>query len=247
MRYPTIALEDARRTLEALRQGEERRPTVTMAGTGDEEFDVERVEDLAEDVRTTWRAFDRDEDRKRAHAARFEGTLAYHVHSVLELPGVVAADPRFWAWLVFGSTYDVFARVTTWRHGADAPFGAKPENYCVGRTLEDGLYSRAWLRAASGFDARREDPYALVVRGDQDLWRSHILRGDYGMIPVVAKAFLQYLYTDDDPERSLESTAVVREMAKELRRRHATQAFELLDDAAAMALIVDVRASVDVP
>jgi hypothetical protein len=100
------------------------------------------------------------------------------------------------------------------------------------------------LRGDIGRDQNRSDPYELVFRGDQDLWRSHIFRQQFAQVRSIARALLLFQYPDEHPEKARASTKVIREMVKEIRRRQATIAYELLGDDAARELIEDVHASI---
>lgn len=249
MRYPTVSISDAKRVLESWRADDPRVVEGAWAGaTDDVAFDVELVDDMIRDLQDLRRDMGEPGASGRRYWTRFEGKAAAIVHRTLELPPSVAVDHEFWLWLVFGSGFDHPAKFVGWRHGrGDAPFDARDSNYGITTSLEHGFFSRTWLRAEIAYDATRDDPYALAKRGDQDLWRSHVLRTDYGMVPAVAMALLTFVYPDDSPDTPAVATKTVREMAKELRRRQATSAFELLCPDEAERLVEDVHASVTRP
>lgn len=241
-----MSIADGKRLLESLRQRESREPAVHWIGSADvDAFDVERVDDMSRALQELRRAMGEPGEGDRRYFARFEGRAAAIVHETLELPAFVAVDHEFWIWLSLGSGFDYPGALVTWRHGrGEAPYDARDVNYGLTTNLEGGFYSRAWLRANVAYDKGGDDPYALAERGDQDLWRSHILRTEYGQIPNVARALLLFQYPDDDPDRPRVSTKLIREMAKELRRRQATSAYELLTYADACDLVEDVHDSV---
>ena len=74
--------------------------------------------------------------------------------------------------------------------------------------------------------------------GDQDLWRSHILRQDYANARVVARALLR-LQAGQLAAKKL-SVDAVRELAKRLRRLHANVVFEFLDAPQAEGLVLEL-------
>lgn len=243
MRYPTVSISDAKLTLEAWRAGDHRRPSATYIGDSSDVFDEEMVDDVSRAIQELRKRLGEPSDRR--YWARFEGNAAAVIHESLEIPPEVASDHEFWLWLVFGSGYDYPAQLVNWRHGrGEAPFDARDSNYGITTNLEAGFFSRAWLRGDIGYDPSRDDPYELALRGDQDLWRSHILRTEYGQIPQIARALLVFQYPDDDPDHPAVSNDTIREMAKELRRRHASEAFELMSEDQARALIEEVHGSV---
>ena len=247
MQYPTLTIDEGRSVLEQLRSGSAANyPSPRWLGSGPKRFDETLVDDLVESVTMLRRTMGEPTEGGKGYWARFEGQAAAHVHEALEdLPMVAAVDPGFWMWLVFGSKHDGPAKIVTWRHGRDTTkYDAQDANYGLTTALEAGFWSRLWLRGEVAHDDTRSDPYELAVRGDQDLWRSHIFRTDYGSVRRVARALLTFQYPDEHPDKARVPVKVIREMAKELRRRQATIAFELLDQTAAARLIEDVHATV---
>lgn len=245
MQYPTLAPEDAEIVLANYRrEGTVSEVEPIVRGSGDA-FDQERVEDLVEDLRNLRRELGEPEGGPRDFWAKYEGRAAALVHRALELPVDVAADPGVWRWLVFGRNDQRLIKIVDWRHGkADEPGGARDGNYGLTNDLGEGLFSRLWFRADIAYDPRREDPYELAYRGDQDLWRSHILRQEYGHVRKLSMALLCFQYPDESPETRTVSNDEIRLIAKELRRRHANLAYELLSDVDAEELIRDVRDSI---
>ena len=239
MRYPTVDLGEAKRVLEAWRNGAALEPSVHWQGSEKApRFDVDLVEDVVEALHDLRRELGEPEDGPRNFWAMFEGRAAELVHELLELPALIATDHEFWLWFVFGSGHEAPGKLVSWRHvSADSPFGTQDANFGLTTDLEKGFFSRLWLRAHLLHDPSAADPYEYAKRGSQDLWRSHLFRTEYGMVPVVAKAFLRFAFPDEDPDRASVPNDVLRAMAKELRRRNATSAFELLDDESAQSLM----------
>ena len=245
MTYPTLTIDQGRAVLEALRSGRPSSPpSPSWRGRGPQ-FDVSLVNDLAEEVREVRRARGEPEEGNRRYWAAFEGSAAASVHQCLEgLPATVAVDPEFWIWLVFGAGHEGIVKLVAWRHGSGDLDAVRDENFGLTTAMEAGFWSRLWLRGDIAFDPGRPDPYELAERGDQDLWRSHIMRQEYGQIRTIGRALLLFQYPDHAPHEPRVSVKVIRAMAKELRRLHATTAFELLDEPAAMQLVEDVHATV---
>lgn len=242
MLYPTISMDDARAVLSGLkaRRGYFR-PEVIERGRGDP-FDRERVDDLIDELHDL-RLELGEKDGDRRYWMRFEGRGARVVHSSLALSAQAAADPGFWMWIVFGHEDTSLVRYVDWRFGADEA-GAREANYGISHDLAEGFFSRMWLRGDIAFDPEADDPYWLAYRGDQDLWRSHVFRQDYGSAREVARALVRFQYPDDHPQEATVGTTEIRAIAKELRKRHATIAMELLSGADADRLIREVRASI---
>lgn len=245
MRYPTISIAEGRRALDALRHGVAYTPEAVWVGEGSKDFDLDLVDDVVMELQSLRKDLGEPVRGDPRYFSRFEGLAARAVHETLELPPAVAVDHEFWIWFVLGGQHDYLAKLVTWRHGVgEEAFGALDVNYGLTTNLEAGLYSRMWLRADLVYDDSRNDPYELAERGDQDLWRSHILRTEYGQVPNVARALLLFQYPDSSPYTPTVKTKVMREMAKELRRRQAASAYELLDFTEAQDLVQEVHDTV---
>lgn len=102
----------------------------------------------------------------------------------------------FWRWLsniAGGGTFWNFIR---WRFESE-----QQVNWGItspGSIIEVYFY-RAWLRGQKMFDADLSDPYHYAKVGSSDVWRSHILRQDFGRDREFVKAFLDTIY---DPNGS---------------------------------------------
>ncbi|MEX2535032.1 MAG: DUF6339 family protein [Trueperaceae bacterium] len=215
---------------------------VVWKGDG-HELDQDMLEDLLDGLHELRVRLGEPGSGGRGYWGRFEGMASTVVHRALQIESSVAADPEFWVWLVFGREDDRFVRWVDWRHETKGEFcGARDENYGLSSNLAEGLFSRLWLRGDIGFEEEGAEPYSVALRGDQDLWRSHILRVEYAQVRTMARALIafQYPYLGSEPTVSI---PVIRAMAKELRRRHASIAFELLSDDEARQLIEEVRDS----
>jgi hypothetical protein len=245
MLYPTLTIDQGKSVLEGLRSGAHATAASPKWLGNGPQFDVTLVDDLVDRVTELRRVRGEPDEGGKRYWAEFEGLAAASVHEALDaLPVTVAVDPGFWIWLVFGSGHDGLAKLVSWRHGRGRQYDARDDNFGLTTALEAGFWSRLWLRGDIAYDTTRPDPYELAERGDQDLWRSHIMRQEYAHARQVARALLTFQYPDETPTTPRVAVKVIRAMAKELRRRHATMAYELLDEAAARQLIEDVHASV---
>lgn len=98
----------------------------------------------------------------------------------------------FWMWLsniaMDGFLWDFIA----WRFGANAAkvnWGiTNSSNFMI-----EGYLSRAWLRGHKMFDPSLPEPYEYAKKGLSDLWRSHILRTEFGKDREFVKAFLDVI------------------------------------------------------
>jgi hypothetical protein len=167
----------------------------------------------------------------------YEAPACVALHETLPLPRHVAADHRFWLWLSFGWSNGDFAKLIDWR------FQGKPDekNYGVtsAASFREGLLARLWWRAEIGCQPDAKDRYAIARQGDQDIWRSHILRQRYGRNRTFARSFISTLYPAGKRTLSVQEE---RELAKLTRARNAATAFELLDDTTRVAVMGELVA-----
>jgi hypothetical protein len=83
----------------------------------------------------------------------------------------------FWRWLSNIANSGSFWKFVKWRFESD-----KQVNWGItspGSIIEVYFY-RAWLRGHKMFDANLSDPFHYAKLGSSDVWRSHILRQDFG-------------------------------------------------------------------
>ncbi len=166
----------------------------------------------------------------------FERQAASLVHQRLELPSIIAGDAGFWRWLTFSLDGDL-GQLVDWRYPAQETGHAR-EQYFGLRQMKAGMYAYLWLCAQAVFDSTLEDPYELSRRGDVDIWQSHIVRIDFGSVPQLARAFIRFVFPEEGEQ--LLRREQYRELAKEVTRRNASMAFELLDDSESLQLISDI-------
>lgn len=242
-RYKIIYAEDALRFLQARRldddsiQMEDIRRT---SGTGDEMPD-EPLNQLRSKLLKLKKKFPEKLRKKDPQGGKFESEACVLVHECLSLVDrQVLSDHDFWTYLAV----DFLADILEWRFGMDRG-PAQPANYGIG-TRTENMFLRLWLRAELG-KAPGEDPYALARSGDQDLWRSHVLRQGYANARNVARSLLKLqngcltsgkkfaskLAGGDEPDG-------IRMLAKRLKRMRANIVFEYMSQQQADALVLEL-------
>ena len=85
------------------------------------------------------------------------------------------------------------------------------------------------------------EPYDGIEYADVDLWDSHVIDVDYGSVPGMARAFVKVVRDLALPRGNTsdsDKSVGYRDLAKEVRRRNATMAFELFSDVEAYNWIV---------
>lgn len=226
--YPTLSLEASRRAFDAHLAEKEIEPiiqdaTVLVSGA---EFDEALSIDLSNIL---WELADGFE--KPGYV--FERRAASLVHQRLDLHPIIAGDAGFWRWLTFSVDGDL-ADLVDWRYPSQESGHAREQYFGLGQ-MKQGMYAYLWLCAQSVFNPRAKDPYELSRRGDVDVWQSHIVRIDFGSVPQLARAFIQYVFPDDESQHLHREQ--YRKLAREITRRNASMAFELLDDLDSLELI----------
>lgn len=183
--YPVISGADASTYLRSLEDGDESvalQDWVKTRGSGDP-IDISVTEELFAQLQSLRNKYPQVLRHRDPLGGDFEAKACPYVHRALSsLPRRVLADHEFWIWLAVSP----FFSIVTWRFGAAVV--AQPKNYGVGGRLENMLY-RLWLRGEIGLRTGA-DPYELSSSGDQDLWRSHLLRQGYANARVIAHAIL---------------------------------------------------------
>jgi len=117
----------------------------------------------------------------------------------------------FWRWLSNSASNGKFWRFIEWRFSDKD--GKPKQQINWGITNPSRLYEvylfRAWLRAHMMYDDTSADPYEYAKKGGSDIWRSHILRQDFGRDLNFRKAFLDVLIDSDG--NPLVTTRALRE------------------------------------
>jgi hypothetical protein len=151
----------------------------------------------------------------------FEAEACSLVHKHLIYNPAIFADHDFWLWM----TLKYFADIIEWRHGGQDRQAALG-NYGLGNRSENLIF-RMWLRADIGYEKNSSDPYELAKRGNQDFWRSHILRQSYGNVRKLAKSLIKFQCLDNGSYTL--KTKEIRELAKIIKRLRANIMFEFMD------------------
>lgn len=219
MQYPTISVHSYQRYINELREGSplENRPEAVLRGQGEEPFLRVRAELLR--ILDEWKKSLKSIGDSSAKKEELEAKLSGEVFRVLEdLPVTLLTDSDFWRYL----SCEYFFQFTLWRDGegcALASFGASSSSVSF-----DCVPFRMFNRGLIAFtisDDMNDLDYAEIP--GTDLWRSHILRVLTSYSASMTQVILDYFEAGKLP------TAVVREVAKRLRKARANVVFEVLD------------------
>lgn len=213
-----------------------------VAGSGDP-VPSKPIEELSKQLRALKKRFPAKLKEKTGEGGRFERDACVIVHQCLSTFDKVAlSDRHFWTWLSVAKLADI----VEWRFGSDGR-PAKSANYGTSTRIEN-MFFRLWLRAELGKGSGK-DPYELAKIGDQDLWRSHVLRQSYTNARAVAKSLLKLqagkLLIQGKRAKKLAGGTDkngIRMLAKRLRRLRANVMFEFLTAPQADALVFELSA-----
>ena len=168
---------------------------------------------------------------EKSSMAEFDSRCAPILHRVLRLPPRIAGDGDFWRWLTFAQG-GFGAELVDWRYRGRGDGVPRPVYYGLQR-MKKGMFAKLWMCADAMFVPGAEDPYDGIGYADVDLWDSHVIDIDYGSVAAVARAFVKFVRDEALPRGESKDPAAragFRDLAKEVRRRHATVALELLSE-----------------
>ena len=244
MSYPTLSLDSAQRLDSARRSSSG--PFLEPATTWKVGPDF-REETAKACLDCCWEILEESIETRRG-PAEFDSECAPVLHRLLNLPVAIAGDGDFWRWLTFGRHGDG-AEIVDRRYGAgrgrlvgdSTPERARAVYYGLG-PLKKGMFAKLWICANLMYIANTSKPYDGIEVADVDLWDSHVIDVDYGSSPSLARAFVKVvrdLKLPRDGSRS-DTTVGYRDLAREIRRRNASVAFELFADSQAYEWVAAV-------
>lgn len=235
MAYYCLTQEAARKAYEAL--SESITPNWSalrqVKGAG-EPNEYDEVKKIVDGIRDEFESPLTDGD-----AARFEGRVGVALHeNIVDQAAVV--DPDFWRWVAL----DLLREATLDRHYEKHDKMPNERNFGIGSRVECFPY-RAWLRADIGYDpaASPAQRYRLALRGDQDLWRSHLIRVRHAYHRDMAHSLIEFQYPSDESDGVLkkgDKNEGIRVLAKKLARMHANMVFPLLPKEKCRWLIMEL-------
>ena len=237
MILPTLSLDHAGEALERRREAKpwSGSPLVRWIGTGSK-FAEDRVDTLYSHIEELVKSFGVD-PLPANKGGDFEARACPVVHQSLGLDPSSAPNREFWLWLTFVASEGRFTDFVDWRFGTQAHIANV--NYGIGSKSEiwEGLFARLWLRGNIGRDPMAAEAYGIAKRGGIDIWRSHVIRQEYGRCHLLARQLVRYQHPDSDPDSRTLTVAELRELAKRLRVVDASVSYEVLDESQIEELI----------
>jgi len=195
MKLPTLTNDAATSCWNALDRGEAVNGSLLsieyIGDENDEALTDLDLEELTNDLSEIQTLFSRryPDGLPKSMGGEVDSAIVKVVHSHLSKCGSVRhlVQLGFWRWLSNVACKGVFWQFIAWR------FPEKKQiNWGItsaSQAIEVYFY-RAWLRGQLMYDATLPDPYSYAKRGHSDIWRSQILRQDFGRDREFVKAFL---------------------------------------------------------
>lgn len=238
MKYPTLSRTDCRTLLHQHRADNQwdASPFVDLVGSG-APLDLAAVSRLVKalaELRVSFNAA----ALPTAQGRKFEAQACTIVHRELRIEVGVASNSSFWRWVTFGAGDGELCRLVDWRFGTQSSIADVNYGISSKASMWEGLFARLWWRGHLGYSEESDDRYSVARRGDMDIWRSHILRQEFGRCGNVARALVCYQYpATHTGRRGRLRVQHLRELAKRLRILHASMAFELLSYEGAFQMV----------
>lgn len=168
------------------------------------ELDLQDLADALKDIRSAHDA----EAVSRSGGGAVDSQVIEPLHQCLASAGLTTfqlSHLGFWRWMSNVAMEGEFWHFIKWRFGGDKQINWGITNSSANAEV---YFCRQWLRAHKMYDESLDDPYHYAKLGGSEIWRSHILRQDFGRDAEFIKAFLDVLY--DDSGRITMPTAELR-------------------------------------
>lgn len=180
-------------------------------------------------------------DGKFPQSTNFEFELGKIIFTAFQNTSkIILTDASFWRW--FTISMPELLEVVAWRHNKtiETVNQVQKSNLGIGN-IREGLFSRCWLRVALAYDENARNQFLLAQQGDQDFWRSHILRQSYAKSPAMVRALIRFQYPQLDNQAKLTPSGNnplgIRDLARNLSALLSTIAIDTLDDEEAYEFI----------
>ena len=221
--YQSLPYEQAKTILNKLRNEETFNTDdfVKKSGSG-ELFEIDDLSLLAKTLLDLW-----EKITGQSKAAQFEAAAAPIIHQFLKLPEEIAGNRDFWTWFTLVAAQGDFVRVVERRFQGGLMSDDPNFGIVTHVNLYEGLFARLWWRGHRFYDETADEPYDTARRGYMDLWRSHILRINWGASKTMAKALIEFLYPEKN-QISGPNTDYIRKLASLACAENSVTAFELL-------------------
>lgn len=240
MLLPVLSLSDAAAIWDARNNAAEinlKRVNLDYVGDGDEYISDLELATLVDELKTVQHKY--DGKNMKSVGGQIDSEIIRPIHSFFD----ALAEPYqlgrvgFWCWLSNIAYDGYFWDFIKWRFD-----GNQTINWGItsqARVIEVYFY-RAWLRGHKMLEPELENPYEYAERGASDVWRSQILRQDFGRDKEFVKAFLDSVY-DQNNKTIIGTTELRTKLIPALRAWTSNASFSHLSYDECLSLIGKLR------
>ena len=213
MRAPTINESQAQQAWSSRYEtGKYSSSELSVDFIGEDETDLSdfELEDLVDELKNVQDKF--GGKMSKVKGGQVDSQIIVAVHSILNrlLSVQQLSQLGFWRWFSNIAYNGYFWTFLMWRFGGSGDEHPKVINWGLTSQslIHEVYFYRAWLRGHKMYDSELSDPYRYAVLGSADVWRSHILRKEYGRDREFVKALLDTIY--DSEGRTVVGTQELR-------------------------------------
>jgi hypothetical protein len=211
MRFPSISTDTAHNQWTSHNNGGGTLSFTTeidyIGDEGLEDFNDLELEDLIEELDVILKRYQAKQADKPTTitAHKFDSEIVAPIHKYLSqhLRPDQLCDIGFWRWLSNVAGDGFFWKLIYWRFLGGKKGKYKPGsqvNWAIisgAADLKESYLFRSWVRGHLMHDPTLSDPYESAKKGTADVWRSHILRQDWGKDQTMVRAFLDFNFASD--------------------------------------------------
>lgn len=207
---------------------------------GEDDNDLSDIElyELVDDLQTVMARYE-GKNITKALGGQIDREVIKPTHSHLKSFGTPyqLSQLGFWTWLSNLAHDGFFWNFIKWRYDSDQVinWGITGQARIV-----EVYFFRAWLRGHKMYDADLSNPYKYAEKGASDVWRSHLLRVEFGRDREFVKAFLDTIY-DEDNKTLIGTTELRKRVIPALREWSSMASFSNLSYEECVAIIDKLR------
>ena len=241
---PTLTLDEAKKAWDLNIKGNQtelQNIKAIYVGEGKHlsDVEIEPLKDRFEEIKN--KIGDKGKDR----AAHLESQLVPVIHEFMDDKSDLAnvTNPGFWLWISNRALDGYFWNYIRWRYHPTNPTEIPDKmNFSFQVRQSEGLLYRCWLRGQMLCGQGSKDKYNNAMRGNVDFWRSHVFRTNIGSNPQMILAMLDLIFPEPGYRLNQKelSTTRIRNIAKQLQARLATEQFFHLNKAQCAKIVNEV-------
>lgn len=130
----------------------------------------------------------------KQYGGQVDAEIVEPIHATMLEAGLTVrqlSSLGFWRWFSNIACDSYFWHFIKWRYNSEIQ-----QNWGITSvsSMIEVYFFRAWLRGHKMYEPNAKNPYYYAKIGSSDVWRSHILRQEFGRDKSFVKAFLDTIY-----------------------------------------------------